>query len=1420
MKLTRRLLAVVLSVAMLIGMVAVGATASITDYYEYDPVNNPYTAKIGLKVFKVNTDDDTYTEITDGAVDAGDVVRVEVWSQTNYFTTLMSYAVMYDNRLLQGTTLDYTTYDYYARPSTVSYAKVVAQYPMDEDHAYSVDGTLDAPFYSNECLVLTSSGFIGKTTAMNYANVKKNMPREWQGTGTKETNYYSNAEALNYNYLLAGVTADTNYNQPGAGNHIILTEYQPVLYFNLTIPEGTADGTTGTISIPKGTLYTSSATGSTYIARSYTEDGSGEETAATDNLQFINTTSWAPGIDYYGDDTTTKYDRVYDLSEATVTLTVGGASSEETTTAEPETEEPTTEEPTTEETTTAIEYANLDDLKAAITAAEAADLENRTSATLKAYNEALAAAQALVAANPLLAQQADVDAATKTLNDAVAGLAYLGTCNYDALDDAIAAYEAKVADKDNYSNWAEYEAAYTEATNVTRGMVADEAGANQATIDAAAKALNDVVLVPYEACDYTDYNAAVKAAGELVEGDYTTSSWAAADVAAVVAANEVEAGLLDKDGNQDMINAAAAAINAAIAKLEKKADVSALQAAVDAEPTVAEEYATAETWEDYATAKAEAEALLANAADLGVSQADAIAAAAEKLNTANDALVEDEASYAVVEEAKAKIPADLSGYTAESVDNLNAAVAAVEAGVKKSEQAKVNAWAADIELAVKNLVPLGGCNYEALDAAIKAYEDLVKADYKPTSWDESGVDAAYDAATKVDRNLIADEAGANQAAINAAATALTDAIAKLDKVADKTALQAAIADASKLLETDYTPDSWAAADLETVLSEANNVLANGDATDVDVADAIDSIEYAVSLLDKKADKSALKAAIDAANALVETDYTPTSWSDSDIEMIIEEAEYVYNNENALDTDVANALESLENAVEMLDPVADKTALKAAIDTVVDTENCEAESVKAYEEALAAANNVYADPDATKEAVETATNNLLAAIDGVKKLGGCDYTRYDAAVKAAGELVEGDYTTSSWAAADVAAVVAANEVAKDLIADEDGVNQAAINAAADAIEAAIAKLEKKADVSALQAAVDAEPTVAEEYATTETWADYATAKAEAEALLANAADLGVSQADAIAAAAEKLNTANENLVEEAADYSAVDAAKAKIPADLSIYTQTSVAALNKAVNAVVEGLGKSKQEDVNAMAKAIEEAIEGLKENKAAITNLDVDLDGYMKKAAKEYTFTVQGAPSKIQIKGQKGSTGTFDRYHSSVTIVSYNAAGEVIDYLDEEPAYEEWTIVMALGEGEFTAKAKFGSVWEAEAFEFEVTMYKPREAAVTFVAKDSASEEEANKVLSVKKGTIVEITVVAPTTVKKVQLLFKSGTTSTYTANHSAVTYVDNGDGTATWTILRAFNGVGTNGTMTLKLKDASGWYTAATEIISTEVTR
>ena len=74
--------------------------------------------------------------------------------------------------------------------------------------------------------------------------------------------------------------------------------------------------------------------------------------------------------------------------------------------------------------------------------------------------------------------------------------------------------------------------------------------------------------------------------------------------------------------------------------------------------------------------------------------------------------------------------------------------------------------------------------------------------------------------------------------------------------------------------------------------------------------------------------------------------------------------------------------------------------------------------------------------------------------------------------------------------------------------------------------------------------------------------------------------------------------------EPADYSTVDAALEKIPADLTYYTSESVEALNTAKDKVVRGKVIAKQSEVDAMAEKLETAIGALEFKDADYTEVD------------------------------------------------------------------------------------------------------------------------------------------------------------------------------------------------------------------------
>lgn len=78
--------------------------------------------------------------------------------------------------------------------------------------------------------------------------------------------------------------------------------------------------------------------------------------------------------------------------------------------------------------------------------------------------------------------------------------------------------------------------------------------------------------------------------------------------------------------------------------------------------------------------------------------------------------------------------------------------------------------------------------------------------------------------------------------------------------------------------------------------------------------------------------------------------------------------------------------------------------------------------------------------------------------------------------------------------------------------------------------------------------------------------------------------------------------------EPADYSAIENALKTVPSDLTVYTDESVAALNKAIDGVIQGKAVVNQAAVDAMAKAIEDAITAL-EKKSVETTVQLPQTG-------------------------------------------------------------------------------------------------------------------------------------------------------------------------------------------------------------------
>lgn len=164
------------------------------------------------------------------------------------------------------------------------------------------------------------------------------------------------------------------------------------------------------------------------------------------------------------------------------------------------------------------------------------------------------------------------------------------------------------------------------------------------------------------------------------------------------------------------------------------------------------------------------------------------------------------------------------------------------------------------------------------------------------------------------------------------------------------------------------------------LSEAKEVYQNVDATEADVDNSFKRLVNVIWMLEyKQGNKEALQAIVDAAKALVEKEYTAESWDK--LQEVIREAEKVLADENAMQSEIDETLNSLNDAIAgLVKKNVDKTALQNFVNKVEALKKDEyIESTwSKVEEALNLAKDVLANEDATQDEVDSAYNILVNA----------------------------------------------------------------------------------------------------------------------------------------------------------------------------------------------------------------------------------------------------------------------------------------------------------------------------------------------------------------------------------------------------------------------------------------------------------
>ncbi len=401
------------------------------------------------------------------------------------------------------------------------------------------------------------------------------------------------------------------------------------------------------------------------------------------------------------------------------------------------------------------------------------------------------------------------------------------------------------------------------------------------------------------------------------------------------------------------------------------------------------------------------------------------------------------------------------------------------------------------------------------------------------------------------------------------------------------------------------------------ISTGKDILANPNNYDqVDVDDAVTAIQNAQkALTGKETNKTELQDAIDQAST-VESSNNYTN-ADANLQKAYTDAisagQTVLSNANATQTEVDNALTTINNAKDALNGDAKKAASKEALQKAVDEAptvksddaayyNGSDETKTAYDKAISAGQTVLADPDATATQITDALNAINTA-KGNLKGEATDKSALQTAVDNSATVKESNNYTNADETQKTAydnAVTAAQTVL-----DKTNATQAEVNQALQDLETANNNLNgdaktEAANKAALEAAVKDAPNVRNTPA-------YYNGSEEAQTAYNSAITAGQAvlnetnpSANDVKTALDAINAAKDNLKGKATNTEALETAltnanNAKETGNYTNADQANQEALNNAIIAGQEILKNTSatQAQVDSAAKAITDAISGL-----------------------------------------------------------------------------------------------------------------------------------------------------------------------------------------------------------------------------------
>ena len=511
--------------------------------------------------------------------------------------------------------------------------------------------------------------------------------------------------------------------------------------------------------------------------------------------------------------------------------------------------------------------------------------------------------------------------------------------------------------------------------------------------------------------------------------------------------------------------------------------------------------------------------------------------------------------------------------------------------------------------------------------------------------------------------------------------------------------------------------------------------------------------------EEKVDKTALKAQIGRALALIPADYSAASYEA--LKPILAAAQNVYASDSVKQPEVDNETAKLKAAIDALS--VDKTDLNK---TIADAKSKTKEhysdvSWANLQSVLAEAEKVTNNPAAKQSEVDHINEKLKAAIAGLNT----NKTELEKQLADANSKTASDFSPATWSALEEAKR-AAQEVEDNATATQTQIDEAAkkLKAAIDALNVDKTKLQEQIKDTATKQEADYSP---------KTWNDFKQAEIKAKEI--NDQTTPLPKQSEIDAATKALQDAIKALaVDKTALQNAINTANSKRKEE---YTTQTWKALEEALAAAnpVNADGATTQSKVNAATEKLEEAIKNLVPltEKPILKFVDTDKKVLDKEVIAKYSLE---NPTKTKIKsitatlkkdGEVVKTVNltednlnalldnlkyFQKYTLSTTMVYDRGNGEETETLEDQPIQldlkkveikniKETSLISVDPEGNETDSSFLSSVpGDVTPYYLKVTTHDNK---VTRLSVDKIEE------VTVEGKTLYKVTATAPDLVQR-----------------------------------------------------------------------